>query len=263
MKNILKGFIIGIGKIIPGVSGAMLAITLGVYDKGLYYLNNFPKNKKESIKYLLPLGIGILLSIIIFSKIINYTLNKQYVITMLFFIGLLLGGLPSLINKVEKKDYYLVIISFIIFFVISITNSSNNYILQNNFIDHIILFFSGIVEAISTIVPGISGTAMLMIIGTYNIVIEALSNIINPTSIKILIPLSLGIIVGIILTVKTIDYLFKKYNNKIYAFILGVFLSSIILLIIKTFTKSVTIPILILGIIFLLLGIIISTILEK
>lgn len=263
MKNILKGFIIGIGKIIPGVSGAMLAITLGVYDKALYYITNFFKNKKESIKYLLPLGIGILLSIIIFSKVINYTLNKEYTITMLFFIGLLLGGLPGLINKVEKKDYYIVIISFIFFFILSITNRSSNYIIQNNFIDHIILFISGIVEAISTIVPGISGTAMLMIIGTYNIVIESLSNVFTISSIKILLPLAIGIIIGIIITVKIINYLFKKYNNKVYAFILGVFLSSMILLIIKTFTEPVTIPILIIGIIFLLLGIVISTILEK
>lgn len=263
MKNILKGFIIGIGKIIPGVSGAMLAISLGVYDKALYYINNFFKHKKESIKYLFPLGIGILISIIIFSKIIDYTLSRQYVITMLFFIGLLLGGLPSIINKVQKKDYYLVILSFSFFFILSITNSSSNYIIQNNFIDRIILFLSGIVEAISTIVPGISGTAMLMIIGTYDIIIKSLSNILSVSSIKILVPLSLGIIIGIIITIKIIDYLFQKYNNKVYAFVLGVFLSSTVLLIIKTFTKTVSILNLIIGIIFLILGIIISTILEK
>ena len=66
MLNLLKGFIIGIGKIIPGVSGSVLAITLGVYDKSVEYINNFKHNKKESLKYLLPLGIGIIISIIIF-----------------------------------------------------------------------------------------------------------------------------------------------------------------------------------------------------
>ena len=66
MLNLLKGFIIGIGKIIPGVSGSVLAITLGVYDKSVEYINNFKSNKKESLKYLLPLGIGIIISIIIF-----------------------------------------------------------------------------------------------------------------------------------------------------------------------------------------------------
>lgn len=56
MKNLLKGFIIGIGKIIPGVSGAMLAITMGVYDKSIYYINNFKSNKKESVRYLLTIS---------------------------------------------------------------------------------------------------------------------------------------------------------------------------------------------------------------
>lgn len=76
MLNLLKGFIIGIGKIIPGVSGSILAITLGVYDKSVEYINNFKHTKKESLKYLLPLGIGIIISIIIFSKIITILLDK-------------------------------------------------------------------------------------------------------------------------------------------------------------------------------------------
>ena len=102
MLNLLKGFIIGIGKIIPGVSGSVLAITLGVYDKSVEYINNFKHNKKESLKYLLPLGIGIIISIIIFSKIITILLDKYYQITMLFFIGLIIGGLPEIIKKVKK-----------------------------------------------------------------------------------------------------------------------------------------------------------------
>ena len=78
MNNLIKGFIIGIGKILPGVSGALLAILMGVYDKSIDYIINFKRNKKESIKYLFPIGIGILLSIILFSKVIYYTLNKYY-----------------------------------------------------------------------------------------------------------------------------------------------------------------------------------------
>ena len=78
MKNFFKGFIIGIGKIIPGVSGAILAISLGVYDKALECISNFKSTKKESIKFLFPIGIGVLLSIIFFSKIISISLNITY-----------------------------------------------------------------------------------------------------------------------------------------------------------------------------------------
>ena len=117
MNNLIKGFIIGIGKILPGVSGALLAILMGVYDKSIDYIINFKRNKKESIKYLFPIGIGVLLSIILFSsKVIYYTLSKYYFEIMMLFIGLIIGTTPSIINKTEKKDNYLVIISFLILF---------------------------------------------------------------------------------------------------------------------------------------------------
>ena len=130
MKNFFKGFIIGIGKIIPGVSGAMLAISMGIYDKALNYISNFRENKKESIKYLFPISLGIILSIIFFSKIISISLNNFYLITMLFFVGLIIGGIPSITCKVKKQDYFIVIISFIIFFLLSISNINNIYIVN-------------------------------------------------------------------------------------------------------------------------------------
>ena len=264
MLNLLKGFIIGIGKIIPGVSGSVLAITLGVYDKSVEYINNFKHNKKESLKYLLPLGIGIIISIIIFSKIITILLDKYYQITMLFFIGLIIGGLPEIIKKVKN---IIVGTSFIIFFIISISNLNSNYILKGNILDIIILFISGLLEAIGTVVPGVSSSALLMILGTYNIILSSIGNITSIsvilTNIKIIIPFLLGVFLGIITLIKIIDYLLKKHENKLYSFVLGVLLSSIILLIIKVFKEKITIVELILGIIFLLLGVLISNLIKK
>lgn len=258
--NLIKGFIIGIGKIIPGVSGAMLAITMGVYDKAIFYICNFKNNIKDSIKYLLPLGIGIIISIILFSKIISLCLSKYFAITMFFFIGLIVGGIPSVIEKVNKKDYYITAISFIIFLIISVTNINNNYIIKNNFIDSIIFFASGVIEAIGTIVPGISGTALLMIIGTYNSIIYSIGNI---TNIKIMIPFIIGIGIGIITFIKLVDYLFKNFSNKMYSFILGLLLSSIFLLVIQVFKTPIYFINLIIGIIFMVFGIFISTLFKE
>lgn len=267
MKNLFKGFIIGIGKIIPGVSGALIAILMGVYDKSINYIVNFRKNKKESIKYLLPLGIGIILSIIIFSKIINYTLKKYYLYTMMLFIGLIIGCIPTIVKKTEKKDNYLIIISFIIFFLISINNINNIYIIKNNYIDIIIFLISGVIEAIGTVVPGISAAALLMIIGTYNTIIETISNITNIdlliTNIKIIIPFVLGLLIGILITIKIINYLLNRYKNKVYSFILGITISSIVLLVVQTFKITITIVELFIGIILLTIGIIISFTFEE
>lgn len=267
MKNFIKGFIIGIGKIIPGVSGAILAIIVGVYDKSIYYINNFNNNKKESIKYLSPIGMGIILSIILFSKIIDYTLSKYFMITMLFFVGLIFGGIPFVFRKVYKKDYYISIITFILFFIISVSSINNDYIIKNNFIDMFIFFISGVVEAIGTVVPGISSTALLLIMGTYDIILSSIGNVFNFSSfiynIKILVPFTFGLIVGIIIMVKVINILFRKYENKTYSFIFGILFSSVILLIVQTFRESFTTIEFIIGICMMFLGIFISSLLEE
>ncbi len=260
MKNFFKGFIVGIGKIIPGVSGAMLAISMGIYDKAIDYICNFKNNKKESIKYLLPIGLGVILSIIFFSKIISWALTKYYLITMLFFIGLIIGGVPDIGSKVNKKDYYVVIISFVIFFFLSISNINNVYIINGNFFDYIMFFLSGIVDAIGTVVPGVSSTALLMIMGTYNSVIAAIGNLDN---IKILIPFGIGMVIGILITVRIINYLFKKCENKVNAFVLGVLLSSIVLLIVQSFKYEINIVNLIIGLLFMILGIFIALLLGE
>ena len=260
MINFVKGFIIGIGKIIPGVSGAMLATIMGVYDKSIFYICNFKSNIKEGIRYLFPIGVGIVLSIILFSKIISMCLNKYYSITMLFFVGLIIGGFPFVINKVKKKDYFISVVSFSLFFLISVFNINNSYVLRNNFIDTVIYFFSGGIEAIGTIVPGVSGTALLMIVGTYDSIVYSIGNL---TNFKIIFPFIIGIILFILLFVKLVDYLFRQYNDKMYAFILGVLASSTVLLVIQVFKEKVIFLDVLIGIIFMFIGIFISSLFKE
>lgn len=238
----------------------MLAAIMGVYDKALYYICNFRKNIKESIKYLSPIAVGILLSIILFSKVISICLDKYYEITMFFFIGLVIGGLPFIINKINKKDYSITTISFSIFFFLSIFNINNNYTPQNNFIDIIIYILSGLLEAIGTIVPGVSSAALLMIIGTYDQIVYSIGNI---TNIKLIITFSISTIIFILLLMKIVEYLFRKYNNKMYSFVLGVLSSSIILLIIQVFKNKVSIITLSISLIFMVLGIIITNLFKE
>ena len=260
MKNFFKGFAVGIGKIIPGVSGAMIAISLGIYDKAVNYINNFNNNKKESIKFLVPIGVGIILSIVFFSKIISFCLNSYYIITMLFFVGLIIGGLPGVLKSVNRKDIYISVISFLLFFLISIGNMANIYVIKNNVIDIGVFFLSGVIEAIGSIVPGISSTALLMIMGTYNIVITAIGNL---SDFYILIPFGIGFIIGMVAIVKIISWLFNRCENKVYAFVLGVLMSSIVLLVIQSFKYGVILSELVIGIIFMLLGIFLSSVLKE
>ena len=103
MNLIIKGFIIGLGKIIPGVSGSMLAISLGIYEEIIEKISSITKNFRKNIEYLAKISIGIILAIILTSKIIVKCLNHYYFPTMLLFIGLITGGIPNQLKKTKLK----------------------------------------------------------------------------------------------------------------------------------------------------------------
>ena len=103
MLNVLKGLLIGIGKIIPGVSGSVIAISLGVYNRLLNNLSNIKKINKKECVFLFEIGIGIIISIILFSKIILLLLNKYYFYTMFIFLGLIVGGTKEIYDKTKEK----------------------------------------------------------------------------------------------------------------------------------------------------------------
>jgi len=262
MLLILKGIIIGIGKIIPGVSGSMLAISMGIYQKLIDSVNNFFKHPKDSFKFLFKIAIGVIISMVFFSNIILDCLNKYYLMTMFFFIGLIIGGFDDIKQNTNKKYNYIAIISFIIVTILGFINIDNEVNIANNFLNSLYFMFIGFVDALTMVVPGISGTATLMMLGAYEKVIEMYSNIFNFSllldNFKLLIPYILGIGIGIIVTVKLINFLFKNYKSKTYSAILGFSLSTIILMFIKCINSFYTLIDLIIAFILLFLGIFIT-----
>ena len=227
LKDILIGIIIGAGKIIPGVSGSVLAITLGVYERIIYSINNIFNYK--NIYYLSKIGIGIIISIVFLSKIIIYLLSNYYTYTIFVFVGLILGSIKSIATNTSFKYYYLTILSFIIIVILGLININSN---NHNGIFYYLL--SGFIESVSSIIPGISGTALLMLIGTYNMVIDIFSNIVSikylVSNINIVIPFIIGIILGLVISIKVIGYLFSKYKTITYNIILGLLLGSIFIM---------------------------------
>lgn len=264
LKLFIKGLIVGLGKIIPGVSGSLLAISLNVYDRAILAITNFFDDVIENTKFLFTLSLGIIVSIIIFSKIILYFITNYYVITMLFFIGLILGGLLIFKSNYtsNKKNLIILLISFLIIIILSSFSHSNKYVIEGNIIDYLVFFSSGIIDALATVVPGISGTALLMNIGVYEIMISTISNITDInliiTNIKVLIPFGLGMVLGFILLSILISYLLKKYHSEMMAFILGVSIGSMTLLVISVFRSNYTYIELVLGFLFMTMGIFIG-----
>ena len=139
MKLILKGIIIGIGKIIPGVSGSVLAISLGVYESSISCITNFFKDIKYNIKYLGLLGIGIIISITCLSKIIVYCLDNYYIYTMFLFIGLIVGS--SNLKLKNKKYNYISLITFSLVLAFGLISQNNQIVFSSSIIKFIYMIF--------------------------------------------------------------------------------------------------------------------------
>ena len=246
----IKGIIIGIGKIIPGVSGSLIAITLGEYENMLYSVNNYFKDIVNNSKYLVKICIGILVSIILFSNIIARSISNYYIYTMFIFAGFILGSNEE-IKKDIKLKYHICVISFLILLFINKYLFSNSLILSKNFIYY---FFGGVLDSITMIVPGISGTSMLISYGCYNEVIYSISNM----NINILIPFIIGMVFGVILTIKFVLYMFNKFKDGTYSSILGISMATIVIMISKGIDSNRHIISILISIVLLIIGYILS-----
>lgn len=237
---IVKGFIIGIAFIIPGVSGGTLAIYLGVYEKLLHSLGNIFKEFKKSLSFLIPLFLGIGISIVALAKLFSILIEWNSFIILLFFIGLILGGVKHIYKTASTKKLNLgSILSFLISFTLIIllivfektkTSAGIDYI-TINFTNLVLVFLLGMAASMTMIVPGISGSALLLVLGFYTaIVSNVVGNIFDFSSIvynlQIIIPFALGAAFGIILFSRVIEYFLKNYKSQTYYAILGFILAS-------------------------------------
>lgn len=249
---ILKGFIIGIGKILPGVSGAMIAISFGIYEKCIFILSNLRKEFIKNISFIMKLCIGFLLAIILGSRIIKYFINNYYIYTMYLFIGLIMGTIPSIVKKTEinKKSILYIILGFISLFSI-------NFIKLNTNLDS--YFLLGIIESISIIIPGISGTAIMILLGNYKYM---LSLFINPFTYKFIIFI-LGLSLGVLSISKLINFIINKYKNMTYSLITGFLISSIVSLYLSIFNKKISVLDALISIIIFIIGLILSKQINK
>lgn len=274
-KNIslvIKGFIIGIANIIPGVSGGTLAITLGIYEKLIETIGHFFSNLKENLKFLIPIGVGAGLSIVVLSNIIKYSLKYYKLPTTLFFVGLIVGGLPLLVKKIKedknyKKDYSNYVVLFITFVLVTMfafmKDSGAKVVLEHMMsVDYLKLFLVGVVAAGTMVIPGISGSFVLMLLGYYEPIINVISDVTHFNNIinngLIILPFGLGIIIGIVVIARIIEYLLSKQPIKTYYGIIGFVCASLIAILMPLFSLKFSIANILIGLVLMFVGIIIA-----
>ena len=263
----VKGFIMGIANIIPGVSGGTLAITLGIYEKLINTISHFFKNIKENLKFIIPIGIGMALSILLGSKVISFCLDKYTLATILGFLGLIVGGIPLIAKKVKGKINISNIIIFIITFSlvigVALLKGEGKVSFDNlTFGSYLALFGVGIIAAGTMIIPGISGSLVLLTLGYYNPIISTIKDLTNfgnlTHNMLVLVPFGLGVLIGIIVIAKILEYLFKKHEKKTYFGVLGFVCASVITIFISAEGLVFSVPQLLIGILLFGIGTIIA-----
>ncbi len=258
LREFLKGVLIGVANIIPGVSGGTMAVSMGVYDKIIKAINSLRKQFTKSVLTLLPYALGAVAGIGALSFVVKSSLETYPLQTSGLFIGLIAGGLPVLFKKVKgARPTAGNVIAFLVFFAIVAgmafmsggDGASTDITLSVGTV--LLLCLIGAVASATMIIPGVSGSLVLMILGFYGIVISNISNLIRALSpldsaallhgLGVLVPFGLGILLGIGLIAKLIDMLFAKAPVVTYYAILGLVFGSPVAILYKVGATGVTV----------------------
>ncbi len=241
MKNIilfLKGVAVGIGKVIPGVSGSMIAALLGIYEDSVLAINHMKEDFWKNFFFLLPIGCGVFLSMLFFSNILLYFLSHYYVFTIFFFIGLIIGTVPSFRKQVSIKhasDYFFFLFGFLLPFLFTVFQSGQEVIPSFSLFGVLFVILLGFIDAFSMVIPGISGTAIFLMLGSYAFVLNLFA---NPFSqIVFTICFGVGLLFGIVITSRLVEFCLKHYKNHFFLVIYGLLFNSILYLLSLVFCQ--------------------------
>jgi putative membrane protein len=237
--KIAKGILIGLGMILPGISGAMIATSLFVYEALIEALNNITKKPFKAILSIWQYLLGALIGIGIGMMLVQTFLDRILVPMTFLFVGFILGGIPKMIKDAgvgqQSKQHIAV---FVVFFVIMISTLwlPERSQTTQGFMLYIILIVVGILTAISMIIPGLSGATILLALGYYDLLIDTGSGLISGVfgfdfnEISAYVPMFLlilvGVIVGLVFIGKLIYYLLKNHIRYFYFGVLGIVLAS-------------------------------------
>ncbi len=275
IKNILKGMVIGIANIIPGVSGGTMMVAMGIYDKLIHCITHLFSEFKKNVLFLLPIVIGMGIAIIASSFTIEKMFEHFPFQTSLLFVGLVVGGLPAMWKNVKGKTIRPGhIIAFVVFFAVVVImalmgeTEGNAADLSFNLVNVLKLFGVGVIAAATMVIPGVSGSMMLLLMGYYNPILSAINDFMRAlvafdmkgivTGIGILAPFGIGVVVGIFAIAKLIEIIFAKFPMYAYWAIIGLIVASPIAIIAMGTFPSITIVSILTGVVALAVGFVVA-----
>ncbi|HDH6515206.1 TPA: DUF368 domain-containing protein [Staphylococcus aureus] len=237
--NILKGFAMGTSDLVPGVSGGTIALLLGIYNQFIASISNiFSRRFWPSFTFLIPIIIGMLLAMGSLSNLFNYLLSQHHIPTMFFFGGLIIGIFPYLLKisnyktSFTTKHYIMVIAGIAILIVITLMNNGDKHAGETLTLSTGLIikyFIAGMCASSAMLLPGISGSFMLLVFGVYGTVMLAISEVVklNFAGLPILLAVGFGVLAGFIISSKIIQYFLTHHKLMTFALIIGFVVGSL------------------------------------
>lgn len=243
IKSILKGIVIGIANIVPGVSGGTMMVSMGIYDKLIHCITHLFSEFKKSVKFLFPIAVGMLIAIVGSSFALKELFARVPIQTNLLFVGLILGGLPAIWKNVKGKSVKIGhIIAALVFFALvaglaamgETEGAAAN--LSFSVTNVLILFVVGVITSATMVIPGVSGSMVLMLMGFYEPILVAITDFVKAlvhldmngilAGCGILIPFGIGVVAGIFGIAKLVEIVFEKFPLYAYWAIIGLIVAS-------------------------------------
>ena len=231
IARVLKGMIIALGFILPGVYGGVLAAILGIYERMIRFLAHIKENFVENVLYFTPVAIGMVLGIAAFSYPVNLLLDNYKVIVLWGFAGAIIGTIPSLIKESVKEsdrdraDTVTFWLSFILSGIFLYSLNGMVGTLPANFLSFVL---AGALIALGILIPGLSPSNLLLILGLYTPMLTGFKRL---DLFGTFLPIGIGGALALILFSKAMDYILKHYHSRVYHFIIGIVLSSTLLIV--------------------------------
>lgn len=279
VKDLIKGAVVGVANAIPGVSGGTMMVSMGIYDDIIYCITHLFQQLKKSIQILLPYLIGMAIGIVGLAFAITALYEHVPFQTSMLFIGLILGGVPVLTGRLKGKKLGLGhAVVFLLFFVSIILlqvfgGGGKDVKLTTDIVSLAKLFVVGVVASATMVIPGVSGSMMLMTMGYYYPVINSVKEFVSALAAMdiskliqlciILIPFGLGVVLGIFAVAKLIEILMKKFESLTYSGILGLVISSPVVILMGTALGGMNVLTVLTGILALAVGTVIALTLGK
>lgn len=231
-RNIYRGFCMGVSDLIPGVSGGTIAVVLGIYERLLAAISGFfSREWKKHLGFLIPLAAGVAVAFLTLSHVIKYLLENHYEPTQFFFLGLILSILPMLMKEANAKETFKaghIVILIVAAVLVAVTaffkpDKAADPITTLTILNTVGLFLAGWMASMAMLLPGISGSFILLIIGVYPTAINALTTL----NLPLIAVIGAGVMVGFVVSSKGISYLLAHFKSATFAAIIGLVIGSI------------------------------------